>query len=152
MKKKFQLGGGSEGSGELKNKLLKKCWKKGGKNLFQSKKLLRKWTILAGEWLKGKNSSPVLLSMKTGANTKTFKVKAFRIRKLRAFKFHHMKKREFKNAFESFFSIVNLKLSYIYTWYLMTFYTRIIFKHTLNLNFLKIPIPSFFIYKNSNSI
>jgi len=28
LKKKFQLVGGSEGSGELKNKLLNKCWKK----------------------------------------------------------------------------------------------------------------------------
>ena len=26
--KKFQLGSGSEGSGELKNKLLNKCWLK----------------------------------------------------------------------------------------------------------------------------
>ena len=28
LKKKFQLVGGSKGSGELKNKLLNKCWKK----------------------------------------------------------------------------------------------------------------------------
>jgi hypothetical protein len=30
-------------------------------------------TLAAGEWLKGKNCTPVCLSMKTGSHTKTYK-------------------------------------------------------------------------------
>ena len=42
--KKFQLVGGSEGSGELKNKLLNKCWKKSF-NLLVVVRVVGNWKI-----------------------------------------------------------------------------------------------------------
>jgi len=44
LKKKFQLVSGSEGSGELKNKLLNKCWKKSF-NLSVVVRVVGNWKI-----------------------------------------------------------------------------------------------------------